>query len=187
MKSSINNASAHQHSGGPSTFPYRDGDRNNRRRSADIADVECEIAELINRSTHDLRLAWCQLHRSDPPPGLSRDLIIRALAYQLQERTYSGASRALRRRLQSLTGEFEKRGASLDPNLVLKAGTTLVRQWRGHAHTVLVRENGFEYEGQHYRSLTVIAEKITGAHWSGPRFFGLAKRASALIGAEARR
>jgi hypothetical protein len=51
MKSSINNASAHQHSGGPSTFPYRDGDRNNRRRSADIADVECEIAELINRST----------------------------------------------------------------------------------------------------------------------------------------
>jgi hypothetical protein len=97
MKSSINNASAHQHSGGPSTFPYRDGDRNNRRRSADIADVECEIAELINRSTHDLRLAWCQLHRSDPPPGLSRDLIIRALAYQLQERTYSGTSRTLRR------------------------------------------------------------------------------------------
>ena len=63
----------------------------------------------------------------------------------------------------------------------------MVRQWRGHTHTVLVREDGFEYEGQHYRSLTVIAERITGAHWSGPRFFGLTKRASALIGAEANR
>jgi hypothetical protein len=64
---------------------------------------------------------------------------------------------------------------------VLKTGTTLVRQWRGRAHTVLVRENGFGYEGQHYRSLTVIAEKITGAHWSGPRFFGLTRRAGASV------
>ena len=59
---------------------------------------------------------------------------------------------------------------------MLRTGTTLVRQWRGHTHTVLVREDGFEYEGQDYRSLTVIAERITGAHWSGPRFFGLTKR-----------
>src|SRR5262249_49931076 len=57
-----------------------------------------------------------------------------------------------------------------------KTGTTLVRQWRGRAHTILVREDGFEYEGQRYRSLTMIAERITGAHWSGPRFFGLIKR-----------
>src|SRR6476661_6092254 len=56
---------------------------------------------------------------------------------------------------------------------------TDLRQWRGHTHTVLVREDGFEYDGQRYRSLTVIAERITGAHWSGPRFFGLGKRARA--------
>jgi hypothetical protein len=59
-----------------------------------------------------------------------------------------------------------------------------VRQWHGHAHTVLVRDDGFDYEGQHYRSLTVIAERITGAHWSGPRFFGLTKRSGALVGVE---
>ena len=70
---------------------------------------------------------------------------------------------------------------------MLKTGTRLVRHWRGHAHTVFVREDEFEYEGQHYRSLTVIAERITGAHWSGPRFFGLTKRAGALVGAEAGR
>jgi hypothetical protein len=125
------------------------------------------------------------LHRTGPPQGLSRDLLIRALAHQLQERAAAGAGRALRRRLQTLAREFEKRSASFDPGIVPKTGMTLVRQWRGHAHTVLVREDGFEYEGQHYRSLTVIAKRITGAHWSGPRFFGLTKRTGASRGAEA--
>jgi Protein of unknown function (DUF2924) len=91
----------------------------------------------------------------------------------------------LRRRLQTLAGEFEKSGTRFSPAIAPKTGATLLRQWRGLAHTVLVREDGFEYEGQHYRSLTVIAERITGAHWSGPRFFGLTKRAGASAGAEA--
>jgi hypothetical protein len=99
-------------------------------------------------------------------------------------RAHGGASRALRR-LQTLAREFERGGASFDRRIVPKTGTTLVRQWRGHAHTVIVREDGFEYEGQRYRSLTVIAERITGAHWSGPRFFGLTKRSGASLGAEA--
>jgi hypothetical protein len=186
MKSSRNNASARQRAGGPSPVAGRRGDRNNRARS-DNAAVEQEIAGLVDRPTSDLRLAWLQLYRTDPPVGLSRDLMIRALAHQLQERTEGGASPALRRRLQGLAEEFEKRGASFDPGIVPKTGTMLVRQWRGHTHTVLVREDGFEYEGQHHRSLTVIAERITGAHWSGPRFFGLTKRASILAGAEAGR
>ena len=59
-------------------------------------------------------------------------------------------------------------------------GTTLVRQWRGHTHTVLVHTDGFEHEGQLYRSLTAIAHRITEVHWSGPRFFGLTKRAAAF-------
>jgi Protein of unknown function (DUF2924)/Integrase core domain len=78
-----------------------------------------------------------------------------------------------------LAGEFEKGARSFDPGVVLKTDTRLVRQWRGHTHTVLAREDGFEYEGECYRSLTVIAERITGAHWSGPRFFGLNRRARA--------
>ena len=91
------------------------------------------------------------------------------------------------RRLQNLTVALRKAGVPLEPGIVLKTGTRLVRHWRGHAHTVLVREEGFEYEGQHYHSLTVMAERITGAHWSGPRFFGLTKRAGAGAGAEAER
>ena len=116
--------------------------------------------------------------------GLSRDLLIRALAYDLQERTRGGASVALRRRLQSLAAASEKGALAVDRGIVLKAGTTLVRQWRGHTHTVLVQKDGFEHDGQRYRSLTVIAERITGAHWSGPRFFGLTKQARASLPAE---
>ena len=83
----------------------------------------------------------------------------------------------MQRRLQTLARELEKGARSFGPGVVLKTGASLVRQWRGHTHTVLVREDGFEYDGQRYRSLTVIAARITGAHWSGPRFFGLNKRA----------
>ena len=90
-----------------------------------------------------------------------------------------GPSRALQHRVRILAGEFEKGARSFDPGGALKTGATLVRQWRCQTHTVLVREDGFEYDGQRYRSLTVIAERITGAHWSGPRFFGVSKRARA--------
>ena len=127
------------------------------------------------------------MHRTGPPLGLSRDLLIRALANQLQEQSYGGVSRVLRRRLQSLAAASDKATMAVDPGLVLKAGTTLVRQWRGHTHTVLVHNDGFEHEGQRYRSLSLIAERITGAHWSGPRFFGLTRRVSALAGAKAGR
>ena len=178
-------ASARQHAGKLSPVPGRGGDRGSRPGARDAAAADRQIAELRVRSTSELRLAWRQLHRTGPPKGLSRDLLIRALVHQLQERAAGGASRALRRRLQTLAGEFDKKSASFDPGIVPKTGAILVRQWRGRAHTVLVREDGFEYEGQHCRSLTVIAERITGAHWSGPRFFGLTKRTGASVSAEA--
>jgi hypothetical protein len=150
-----------------------------------MAEVDRQIAELAHRSTQELRLGWRQLHRTEPPQGLSRDLLIRALAHQRQEQSYGGTGRALRRRLEALTEEREKRGRFFDPTAALKTGTTLVRQWRGYTHAVLVRDDGFEYEGQPYRSLSVIAKRITGAHWSGPRFFGLTKRAGAPAPTEA--
>ena len=187
MKPAINDPSARQDSGGPSCVPRRGGDRYNRPRRANGTELKRDIAGLVDRSTQGLRLAWQQLHRTEPPLGLSRDLMIRGLAHQLQERTEGGASPALRRRLQGLAAASCKAGVPLDPGIVPKTGTRLVRHWRGHVHAVLVREDGFEYEGQHYRSLTVIAERITGAHWSGPRFFGLTKRAGAVVAAEAGR
>ena len=185
MRPTIDNASARQHAGGPSPVPGRGGNRNNRARKPGRRDIEAEIASLLDRSTQVLRLAWRKLHRTEPPFGISRDLLIRSLAYELQQRAHGSPNLGLRRRLQTLAGASEKGALSFEPAVVLKIGTTLVRQWRGHTHTILVREDGFEYEGERYRSLTVIAERITGAHWSGPRFFGVTNRARGLLLAEA--
>ena len=176
MKTPLHDASARQHSGEP--LGANDG-RKDRLRGLALAEVDGEIAELVGQSTQELRRGWRRLHHISPPLGLSRDLIIRGLADKLQQRAHGGPTPALQRRLQVLAREFEKGARSFDPGGALKTGATLVRQWRGHTHTVLVREDGFEYEGHRYRSLTVIAERITGTHWSGPRFFGVNKRARA--------
>ena len=177
MKPVIHDASVRRCAGGPASVPGRGGNCNDRAGKPGLSDVEAEIAGLLDRSTQELRLAWSKLHRTEPPFGISRDLLIRSLAYDLQQRAHGGPNLRLRRRLRTLTAAWERGARSVDPGVVLKAGSTLVRQWRGHTHAILVREDGFEYEGQRYRSLTVIAERITGAHWSGPRFFGVTKRA----------
>ena len=80
MKPAINDASARQRAGGPPPVPSRGGDRENRPGRADIIEIERQIAELVDRSTQDLRVAWRELHRTGPPQGISRDLLIRALA-----------------------------------------------------------------------------------------------------------
>jgi len=160
MKPPTHDASAREHFGEPSPVPGRGGKRNNRPGKPGAAGADGEIAGFLNWSTQDLRVGWHKLHRTEPPLGLSRDLMIRALAHELQERADGGPSAALRRRLQTMTRELAKGASSFDRSTVPKTGTTLVRQWRGHTHTVLVREDGFEHKGQHYRSLTVIARRL---------------------------
>jgi hypothetical protein len=177
MKTPVYDASARQHPGEPSFGLGANDGRKDRLQGLALAEPDGEIAGLVGQSTQELRRVWRTLYHTGPPMGLSRDLIIRGLADKLQQRAHGGPSRALQRRLRILAADFEKGARSFDPDGVLKNGSTLVRQWRGHTHTVFIREDGFEYDGQRYRSLTVIAERITGAHWSGPRFFGLGKRA----------
>jgi hypothetical protein len=179
MKTPIHDASARQHSGEPSSGLAANDGRKDRSRNR--AKLDREIAGLAGQPTQELRRVWQTFYHTGPPLGLSRDLIIRNLADKLQLRAHGGPSRALQRRVRILADEFEKDACSFDPGGMLKTGATLMRQWRGHTHTVFVREDGFEYDGQRYRSLTVIAERITGAHWSGPRFFGLGKRARVVL------
>jgi len=184
MRPLVHDASARQHSGEPSSVLGPNGRRKDPRYP-DLAELDHELAGLVDQATTELRRAWRTLYYTGPPPGLSRDLIIRGLADKLQQRAHAGASRALQRRLDILAGELGKGALSVNPGRVLKTGSRLVRQWRGQTHTVLVGEDGFEYQGQRYRSLTVIAERITGAHWSGPRFFGLSERARGSLSAKA--
>lgn len=145
--------------------------------------VGAAVAALETRTTHDLRVEWRKLYRAEPPSRLSRDLILRAIAFRLQERAHGGLSPTTQRRLNSLAEELKAKGAAqFDPGAILKSGTRLVREWHGRAHAVMVLDDGFEYEGQRYRSLTRIATLITGVHWSGPVFFGLKKRPRAPLG-----
>jgi hypothetical protein len=134
------------------------------------------LAVLPTLCLGDLRLEWRRLFRADPP-RLSRDIMMRAIAYRLQEVGHGGPSKATRRRLVSLTAEFEADGRIAPlAKPKIKPGSRLVREWHGRTHTVSVTDDGFEFQGKTYRSLTKIARDITGAQWSGPRFFGLTNR-----------
>ena len=134
------------------------------------------IAALNELTAQQLRDEWRRLYRGQPP-RLSRDLLIRTIAYRMQQLVYGGLSKATQRKLDALTKELERKGTIVvTPDASLRPGTRLVREWRGKTHTVAVTENGFEYAGKSFSSLTKIAHAITGAHWSGPRFFGLIRR-----------
>jgi Protein of unknown function (DUF2924) len=92
----------------------------------------------------------------------------------VQEQAYGGLSRRAKRILHQLADKPAALGnAAFDPGASLKPGIRLMREWRGRTYSVVVHEKGFDYDGRRYRSLTQIAKEITGAHWSGPRFFGL--------------
>lgn len=132
-----------------------------------------KIATLTDLTAQQLRTEWRRLYRSHPA-RLSRDLLVRTIAYRMQELAYGGLSKRTQRRLIALTRELQSNGGiASDPGPRVRPGVGLVREWRGRTHTVVVTEDGFEYAGKTYTSLSKIAQTITGAHWSGPRFFGL--------------
>ena len=133
--------------------------------------IESEINRFRSLALDELRGEWRRLYASEPPQ-ISRDLLILGLCYRLQEIDQGGLGKATRRKLKTIAKNLRKTGR-VGPTPSLKPGARLVREWRGRAHTVAVTEDGFEYVGTSYPSLTKIAKKITGAHWSGPRFFGL--------------
>jgi hypothetical protein len=145
-------------------------------------DIAAELARLGELTIFELRGEWRRVHRMPPPMRLSRDLLIRGITYKLQERSLGGLSRSLMRKLEHLSVEpaVSDEGKPTPP-VPLKPGTRLVREWHGVTHTVLVHAEGVEWNGRRYRSLTVVAREITGAHWSGPRFFGLRKRRCSSI------
>ena len=147
-----------------------------RAPGSDVAD---RLAPLQTLELGAMRQEWRRLYRAEPP-RLSRDLMMRALAYRIQEIAFGGLSKATLRRLATLVAGFECDGRIAAPTQPrIKPGARLVREWHGRTHAVVVTEDGFEFEGKLYRSLTSIAREITGAGWSGPRFFELAKTADA--------
>ena len=155
--------------------------------SADPKRLSSEQTELPvseGASLEELRREWRRLYRSEPP-RISRDLLMRGIAYRLQEIEHGGLGNAAGRKLKTLAKMFRTEGrVAPHPGLSLKRGARLVREWHGRTHTVTVTEDGFEYGGTSYPSLTKVARKITGAHWSGPRFFGLVRAGARTSGGD---
>ena len=108
------------------------------------------------------------------PPRLRAETLRRLLAYESQARVLGGPTAGERRMLWSV--------ASGNPvgDVAAQAtpGTHLVREWNGRTYRVEVTVNGYVLDGTAYRSLSAVAKRITGTAWSGPRFFGLAKKRS---------
>ena len=139
-----------------------------------MAGIEDEIAALEDLGTQALRKQWRRFYHAEPPAGLSRDLQVRAIAYKMQERVHGSLPQHVKRKLRTLAGQLETEGGGkFKLGIMLKPGAKLVREWGGRPHAVVVLDDGFDYEGKRYPSLSAIAWEITGARWSGPRFFGI--------------
>ena len=139
----------------------------------DTEAIERELYRIKSLSLEELRLEWQRLYHGESPK-ISRDLLVLALGYKLQEVEHGGLGKSTRRRLQTMAKALRTTGrVGPTPDLSPKPGARLIREWHGRTHSVTVTEDGFEYNGASYPSLSKIAKKITGAHWSGPRFFGL--------------
>ena len=132
------------------------------------------VNELAGKSHAELLPIWKDLFDRPPPKRLSAPLMRRILAHEIQLRGSRGFSKRKQAQLIKLArGEARERAPSLLP------GGRLIREWNGATHEVEVLEKGFSWRGQTYRSLSAIAQAITGTRWSGPRFFGLASRRDA--------
>jgi hypothetical protein len=126
------------------------------------------VAEIEAMDREALVTAWSEVFRTPVPKGLSKALMRRFLAVEVQTRRYGGLSKKAMAALQKTPDQVARpKSTSLQP------GGRLLREWNGVTHVVDVTDDGFVWKDTRYRSLSKIAREITGAHWSGPRFFGL--------------
>ena len=135
--------------------------------------VAPELVALPDLPREALADHWVKAYGQPPPKGTSRKLLKRSAAYQIQARHWGYLNDRARRTLQAAAADQKIDGRRPTDRASLRPGMRLVREWNGRTHTVDVIDKGFAWNGKSYRSLSAVAFAITGARWSGPRFFGL--------------
>jgi hypothetical protein len=138
-------------------------------RSTSTETIAAEISRLAELSVAELRTAWRAEFRRDPPKTFWRELLLRTLAWRLQERAFGDHDRTIAKLLDAYGRA--KEGSQLHRRL--KSGTVLVREFEGVRHTVTIVPDGYVWQEKTFASLTAVARVITGTNWNGPRFFGL--------------
>jgi hypothetical protein len=167
MTAAIHDAAACHKSGEPSSPIGQAANRQN-------AVGKEALSRLPTLTIGELRQQWRGLYKTQAPRNLSRELLVRAVAYRMQELARGGLRPEPQRQLLRIAQEVNKtRAATILARPELQSGTRLVREWQGRSYDVLVLDDGFSWQGTRYRSLSAIARKITGTAWSGPLFFGL--------------
>jgi hypothetical protein len=155
--------------------------------------IVSEINALRQMTVGELRVEWERLY-GEPSRSRNRDYLWRRLAWRVQEIAYGGLTGAAKARIVELTpatftrsqlpagfNPTERQATSpgaprrSDPRLP-KPGSTLLRRYKNQDIRVRVLDDGFEYDGRHFDSLTEIARVVTGSAWNGYLFFGLARR-----------
>ena len=146
------------------------------RSARNPEDLANELAAIPDLPRAALVERWAAAYGRPPPKGLSRRLLEYAAAWHLQAQAFGGLDPTVRRRLHRLARPVDDGTPRVSRDVGSKSpppGSRLVREWHGQTHTVDVLETGFLCDGQHYGSLSQVARAITGARWSGLRFFGL--------------
>lgn len=137
-----------------------------------MARIAQELTALATTSPARLREEWVSTF-GEEVPDLPVSMIRRVIGYRMQETAFGGLPAHAQRMLDIMA---ESGTDHRDTPIQLKPGSRLLREWNGKLHTVIVEEGGFRFGGRRFASLSHIAREITGAHWSGPRFFGLKQR-----------
>ena len=136
-----------------------------------MLEIDKQLQKLSEQSREDLIRQWVDTFNKPAPQHASLPMMRRILAYELQAKAYGDVTPSTNRRIKSILVPGPKSNHKAQA-----IGTRLVREWNGVTHTVLVIEDGYEWQDRSYRSLSAIAREITGAHWSGPRFFQVNKK-----------
>ena len=132
-----------------------------------------QIADLQGKPQDELKALWAEYFGTEPP-AYRRGFLVRGLAQRIQELTFGGLPAAHQARLDAMIEDKPSRRKSPEPTTTLLPSTKLVRDWQGVSHHVTVTADGFEYLGRRFKSLSAIANLITGTRWNGWTFFGVA-------------
>ncbi len=126
------------------------------------------VADIETMDRTALTAVWSEIFGRPVPKRLSRPFLRRFLAFEVQARQFGGLPKGF---VEKLAKRADDKTYTTSP--ALRPGGRLIREWNGVTHAVDVIEGGFLWHGQRHSSLSAIARAITGARWSGPRFFGL--------------
>ncbi len=149
------------------------------RRPALVLDrdaLSAEIASLSKARIKDLRERWKTSCGKEPSGCIGRSILIRVIAYRLQEEAFGGLKPAAQQILDRVLDGRGETAQQRSPRPRAGAGTVLIREWRSVRHRVVVLDSNVIYRGRRYKSLSEVARVITGARWSGPLFFGVKRR-----------